>query len=468
VNPRVVRLLVLIPLALVAATVGVWAWHAVRTAPVEPPPAVEVETATVAGVTFEVEHRHGDATFRPVWGADTALVRRGDDFLDFADGVMVVNGLGFPTPNPGDVVRWNLTGPLRVNGKVQAAHPLQPRPLGVRGTDLRFDARAGFDAPRDTPEVAWSRAGRVLVSANGDGTARVWDADRAELRFLLPPDAAAVVRGGPLRAAVSPDGKTVAVAGAQTAEVTLWETGSGTRVATLTEPKGNVTALRFAQAGWLLEVRGSTLFARDLSGDRSKVTELAKVHTAAVLPVAVSADGSTVAVNDGSTIRVVALAFAGAKPRAAAGGKPLAAKTTVIVDRVTPEACFALSPDGKLLAVFDGERRVTLHPTSGPALVRRLRWRVGPDQQVRIGAMTFYPDGKTLAIGGEDNTDPDPRQRFDGVRLYDVESGRERGWVGCPWPQSLAVSGDGKTLAAGTRYGTGVRVWNTADLVAKE
>ena len=73
-----------------------------------------------------------------------------------------------------------------------------------------------------------------------------------------------------------------------------------------------------------------------------------------------------------------------------------------------------------------------------------------------ITAMTFAPDGKTLAVADRES-----------LRLYDVDSGRERCWVSCGWVRSLAYSPDGKTLAAGLRYGSGVRLWKTDDLWAK-
>jgi len=432
---------------LVLAVAGMWAWRLLNPPDAgPPPPRVEVEAAPVAGVTFEFEFRPASDDYRAVWGAESVTAHRGPEFLDFADDLLVVNGTGFPTPARGDVVRWNLTGPLLVNGAPVAASPVQPRKLEAAGTDLRWAIRGRADTPRDSLSVGWSRAGRVLVAANGDGVVRVWDGATPEVRTFLTPDAPADGRRGwGLRTALSPDGKTVATANLQADGVTLWDAATGNRLATLPNPPGKVTAVHFVSNDWLLEARGTALTARHLAGDRGRTAALGAVHAGFPPPFALSADGKTLARNDGATVAVARLAVG---PDAIT-----AADTGAVIDKETDAGYVAVSPDGGLVAVFDGDARLALHDAATGKVARRLRWRRLPTEAVAVGAMAFFPDGRTLAVGAAD-----------GVRLYDVATGRERGWVPAPGVRALAFSGDGATLAAGLRHDSGLRVWEVAAL----
>ena len=126
------------------------------------------------------------------------------------------------------------------------------------------------------------------------------------------------------------------------------------------------------------------------------------------------------------------------------------------IDAVTSTGCLALSSDGRLLALFDGDSRLTIHETKSGQVQRRLRWRGKLGSANSINAMAFSPDGLTLAVGDNDS-----------IRLYDVPSGRERGGMATPWVRSMAYSADGRTLAAGLRYQPGLRLWETVDLIAK-
>lgn len=441
------RLLILLPALLVAATVGVWAWQTFGTKRVGPaPPQAEVRTHTVGGITFEAEYQVALGEYGLTTGADSIGIRRGTELLDYEDDALFVNGVGYPALKPGDTVRWNRDGAVLVNGTPREPHPHQPRPLEMPGTDLRWELKSAAQSGRDTLSVDWSRSGRVLVSASGDGGVRVWDVDRREVRLTIlhePPKAGGFGAWG-VRAAISPDGQTIASANPYAADVILWDAASGKKLATLSGPPGNVRAVRFLTDGWLLEARGESLLARQLIGDRAKTVDLGKIHDHFPPPFALSGDGKTLVVNDGTKVTV---------SRVTIGPAGVALSLTgAVVEKLSGDSVVALSHDGSLLAVFDGDTRLTVHDAATGARKHRLRWR-GDGRAMQIGAMGFFPDGKTLAVGDVSS-----------LRLYDLDSGRERGGIATPWVRSLAISVDGRTLAAGLRYTPGVRVWDIAAL----
>ena len=134
-------------------------------------------------------------------------------------------------------------------------------------------------------------------------------------------------------------------------------------------------------------------------------------------------------------------------------------ESPLVIEKVTDEGYVALSVDGGLVAVFDGTSRLGVYDAKTGSLRTRLRWRKLQDRQgepMQIGGMAFFADGKTLAVGS-----------IDSIRFYDLETGREWGILPSEWVRQLAISADGKTLAAALRYRQGVRVWETAELVAK-
>lgn len=440
--PRGARLLVvLVLLALVSATLIVWLTNTFREPVSQPPPEIRVKAESVDGISFEVEHemKEGVNLFSMPAPHTLYLERRGD-VLSYFHGLVTINDISMPDVKPGDTVRWNLEGPLLINGTAVEPHPFQPKPIEAPSIDGDWKPRES-PTPRDTLSVAWAGGTRFLVAAHGDGAIRVWDVDKGEVKQTMVPDVPADprARGGyGLRAAVSPNGKLIAATNVYGEVASIWDLEKGTKTAEFKEPKGRVIQVAFSDDKSFFEARGGKLLIRQL--DQAMLDPLKSVGERFEEQFAIHAKTKAIAWHDDKK-----LTFGPSLLDAEFEWSPMSG------------GCLAFSADGSMLAAFNGDSRLAiLDPKIGKE-AKRLRWRGKLGIVDSINALAFAPDGKTLAVGCSDS-----------IRLYDVPTGRERGGIPCPWVRSLAYSADGRTLAAGLRYQPGLRLWNTADLVVKK
>jgi WD40 repeat protein len=107
----------------------------------------------------------------------------------------------------------------------------------------------------------------------------------------------------------------------------------------------------------------------------------------------------------------------------------------------------ALSPDDSLLAVSDGTQ-VYLHDTADGQLRQAL-----PPSRDPIHCLSFSPDGRLLALGGEGRE----------ITVWDLPAGRERASLIGHGDRvsSLAFTPDGRTLASASWDKT-VRLWHVS------
>jgi RNA polymerase sigma factor (sigma-70 family) len=198
----------------------------------------------------------------------------------------------------------------------------------------------------------------------------------------------------------TPDGKTL-VAGRSNGEIRLWSVGRSPALAsTLQGPGGAIEAMAIARDGaTIATVSGPDVGLWDLRAGKLLRT--------------IQVEGSVI-------------------------GAPHAV---------------ALSPDGKLVAVgaCREENRVFvdgvihLYEVASGRHVRTLKGHETP-----VTALSFSPDGATLASGGWDKS----------ARLWDPAAGEAAQRLACPdevW--SVAFSPDGKTLAVGGQEGF-LRLWS--------
>ena len=336
--------------------------------------------------------------------------------------------------------------------------------------------------------VTFSPDGRVLAGADG-GSIRRWDAATSE---ELPPRGSH--RDSVLSLCLSSDGKTLYTGGSD-ASVLIRDLasgeerrnlpGHGTRVFCLLltadgktlGTASNDTLCRWdAATGRILNKTGHTVSARAghppdrfrfrtfgfTPDGRSIVTawdreglvfldparwkeqrQIAKDST--IEHLAFASDGRTLGTAGSTLSGHPQVCLWDAPTGRLLGEDRTAFKTTAL----------AFSPDRRFLATGSGEMGneplVRLHSVPDGKVVRELR---GHSQVVR--AVTFSPDGRTVASGSQDGT----------VRLWDVATGQERrrleGHRGSV--HAIAFTADGRTLVSGGDDTT-VLVWDVSDLV---
>jgi WD40 repeat protein len=355
--------------------------------------------------------------------------------------------------------------------------------------------------------LAFAPDGRLLASACLSGTVRLWDAGTGKLVRSLRG-----YQGWVNGLTFSPDGKVLAVAGADSQTVRLWEVATGKDLRPRCGHRGDVHALAYAPDGRTLASGGGDRQDGDTAirvWDAASGRELRRLegHAARVHCLAYAPDGRTLAsggeredevrlwdVDSGACVRRLRrspasgegtwLAWAGVggrrspTPEEAFGGdrrvsavgfspdgRTLAAGlddgALVLWDAESGEerrrlpghegrvTALAFSPEGKRLLTGSLDRTARLWDLTTGKELRRLGAR-----EDAVVAVAFSADGRLAAVGGCD---------WEGVGLWEADTGREVGRLGCGLarPSQLAFAPDGRTLAAGCA-GRGLRLWEVA------
>ncbi len=398
----------------------------------------------------------GSASFRDVG----AVVNRAFDF--FPDGKRCVIGregmtLEVTDVGTGEMVSFAVPGvphSVRVNSKgallAVSLQGMESQGWSVEVLDAgNGDVLATLDCP-DPGAVAWSPYEDSLAVCGGDGILRVWpEGEWASAPLELKGHTAV-----PDAVAWSPDGRLLA-SQALDGTVRLWDPFQGMP---LSWHSGGGSSLVFSKDGarlGILEERETLTVLEVASGEVcyrgrrhvnprnrgaiGRVGVFAGVwHKQGTLMASCGDDGVRLWNREGRHLGFI--------PTSGARGLGF-----------SDDALYVGSEDGLFRWSMElrSNREGTVEVTFGaPVEVGAFR---------SCGEIAFFPDGARLAMAARAN---EPADAEAAIWLVDVK-GREvpRRLEGTEGFAYCAISRDGRWLAAGTRVGTGVRVWSLPDAV---
>jgi WD40 repeat protein/tRNA A-37 threonylcarbamoyl transferase component Bud32 len=326
-----------------------------------------------------------------------------------------------------------------LDGTVQVWDVAKGQPLGE---PLRHAAQV--------ETLAFTPDGMTLVTGCYDGNARLWDLGTGETWGSL--------LGHRLRVtsvAVSPDGRAV-LTGSLDRTARLWEVGHPLsrrpgKLRNRENPAREKRSPRFLRAAYspdrkTVVTAGSRGLAQLWDAATGRPVGEPIAHPDPEVSACVfSPDGKTLAT------ACLKLGVASGKVRLwdAATGRP----RSPWFDHPAEVRALAFSPDGQTLATGDYDFNVRLWDV-GTGKVCGGPWR----QNDIVLSVAFSPDGRTLAAGTANSWHRDPQ-----ACLLDVRTGQPRGKPARHqhWVHYLAFSPDGKALLTGSRDGT-ARLWDAA------
>jgi WD40 repeat protein/Tfp pilus assembly protein PilF len=219
--------------------------------------------------------------------------------------------------------------------------------------------------------------GKMLLTASGDGTLKLWDASTGESLRALPGHTGEVAGVG-----VTPDGHQAVSAGDHT--IRVWSMPDGKPVRTIDAATPKVFSLALSPNGQTIVTGGAGGVAKVWTLDGSPIATLPMGTPGRVLTVAFSPDGSRV-ITGGDDKQVRAWTTSDWKLQ------------RVFVGHKAPIDQVLVAPDGQTLVSSSDDHTVELwHLESGHALQTL---SLHTDE---VWSIAVSPDGGTLMTGGKD------------------------------------------------------------------
>ena len=295
---------------------------------------------------------------------------------------------------------------------------------------------------------------RLIASFGTDGNARVWDS--ASGRAIIPP----IRHEGIRTLAFSPDGK-ILLTGSPRGPARLWNSATGQAVGVPLNPGSGVTCASFSPDGRIVVTGGLDHTARLWDVATAQQLGSPMRHRMTVGSAQFSPDAeSLLTSSDDGTAKIWDLAAAAPMllgpfpedsataherpPMHHAGGVRFAG-AVVSPDRTKILLRNESEGSVRMVAAADG------HPVGLPI---KHRWTY-------IGAAAFHPDGECFATSSYDRTDNQFSSTSSICQIFSTSTGRPI-TPALPhdnWPAALAFRPDGKVLVTGDYRGL-VHLWD--------
>ena len=312
------------------------------------------------------------------------------------------------------------------------------------GTGTQLRSLEGHRGPIYT--VAFSPDGKFIASGSEDGTIKLWDSATGELLRSFNAHASGVYS-----VVFSPDGKVLASGGAEDTHnekpyhgIKFWDPKDGEQLRSVDGSIDEVRSLAFSPDGKVIastQVDDAIILWDAITGKQLRVL---KGHAGE--SVAFSPDGKIVAGGSGAHTIELWDATTGNSLRSMRAEEECRGCCEAEYGTYT-SLSVAFSPDGKTIASGACDHTIVVWDALAGKKLRSLKGHTDG-----VLSVAFSPDGKVLASGGLDQS----------IKLWDPESGKQtRSFdphIREIW--SIALSPNGNVIAEGRSDGS-VKVWDT-------